>query len=148
MKEGKCVAMWWKMSPGQRQAIIWTNAGILLIRPLGTNFNEMLIESQTFSFMNMRLKVLSSKWLPFCLGLNVLTLQCLAVCIKHLRNWHLIKRSIFKVTNTQRNFDKCFNFIISTLCMLIAYHLDTHAHMHIEGILPKRTLSAMRQHGG
>ena len=32
------------MSPGRRQAIIWTNAGILLIGALGTNFNEMLIE--------------------------------------------------------------------------------------------------------
>ena len=32
------------LSPGLRQAIIWTNAGILLIGPLGTNFSEMLIE--------------------------------------------------------------------------------------------------------
>ena len=32
------------LSPGRRQAIIWTNAGILLIRPLGTNFREILIE--------------------------------------------------------------------------------------------------------
>ena len=60
------------LSPGRRQAIIWTNAGILLIRPLGTNFNEMLIEILTFSFMKMRLKVSSGKWRPFCLGLNVL----------------------------------------------------------------------------
>ena len=29
------------LSPGQRQAIIWTNAGILLIGPLVTNFNEI-----------------------------------------------------------------------------------------------------------
>ena len=29
------------LSPGRRQAIIWTNAGILLIRPLGTNFSEI-----------------------------------------------------------------------------------------------------------
>ena len=28
------------LSPGQRQAIVWTNAGILLIEPLGTNFSE------------------------------------------------------------------------------------------------------------
>ena len=28
------------LSPGRRQAIIWTNAGILLIEPLGTNFSE------------------------------------------------------------------------------------------------------------
>ena len=27
------------LSPGRRQATIWTNAGILLIEPLGTNFN-------------------------------------------------------------------------------------------------------------
>ena len=31
------------LSPGRRQAIIWTNAGILLIGPLGTNFSEMII---------------------------------------------------------------------------------------------------------
>ena len=31
------------LSPGRRQAIIRTNAGILLIRPLGTNFSEILI---------------------------------------------------------------------------------------------------------
>ena len=37
------------LSPGRRQAIIWTNAGILLIGHLGTNFCEILIEIQTFS---------------------------------------------------------------------------------------------------
>ena len=60
------------LSLGRRQAIIWTNAGILLIRPLGTNFNEMLIEILTFSFKKMRLKVSFAKWRPSCLGLNVL----------------------------------------------------------------------------
>ena len=55
------------LSPDRRQAIIWTNAGILLIRPLGTNFNEILIE-----IPKMRLKVSSAKRRPFCLGLNVL----------------------------------------------------------------------------
>ena len=33
--------------PGRHQAIIWTNAGILLIGPLGTNFSEMLFEIYT-----------------------------------------------------------------------------------------------------
>ena len=56
----------------RRQAIIWTNAGILLIGPLGTNFSEILGEILTFSFTKMRLKVSSVKWRPFCLGLNVL----------------------------------------------------------------------------
>ena len=61
------------LSPGRRQAIIWTNAGILLIRPLGTNFREILIEILIFSFRKMHLKVSSAKRRPFCLGLNVLT---------------------------------------------------------------------------
>ena len=62
------------LSPGQRQAIIWTNAGILLTGPLGTNFNEILIGIQTFSFKKMLLKMSSAKWRSFCLGLNALTI--------------------------------------------------------------------------
>ena len=60
------------LSPGRHQAIIRTNAGILLIGPFGTNFSEMLIKTLTFSLKKTRLKVLSAKWRPFCLGLNVL----------------------------------------------------------------------------
>ena len=60
------------LSPGRRQAIIWTNAGILLIGPWGTNFSEILSEIHTFSFNKMHLKMLSGKWRPYCLGLNVL----------------------------------------------------------------------------
>ena len=59
------------LSPGWRQAIIWTNAGILLIGPLGTNFSEIFTEIITFSSKKMYLKVSSAKWRPFCLGLNV-----------------------------------------------------------------------------
>ena len=60
------------LSPGRRQAIIRTNAGILLIRPLGTKFSEILIEILLFSFKKMRLKMSFAKRRPFCLGLNVL----------------------------------------------------------------------------
>ena len=35
-------------SPGRRQAIIWTNDGILLIGPLETYFSKILIEIQSF----------------------------------------------------------------------------------------------------
>ena len=35
----------------RHQAIIWTNAGILLTGPLGTNFSEIFIEIYIFSFM-------------------------------------------------------------------------------------------------
>ena len=60
------------LSPGRRQAIIWTNAGILLIEPLGTNFSEIVSRIQAFSFKKMHLKMSSAKWRPFYLGLNVL----------------------------------------------------------------------------
>ena len=60
------------LSPGRHQATIWTSAGILLIRLLGTNFSEILIEIHTFSFQQMHLKRSSAKWQPFCLGINVL----------------------------------------------------------------------------
>ena len=61
------------LSPDRRQTIIRTNAGILLIGPLGTNFSEILIEILTFSFKKMRLTVSSAKRRPFCVGLKVLT---------------------------------------------------------------------------
>ena len=60
------------LSPGRCQAIIWTNAGILLIGPWGTNFSEILIGIHKFSFKKINLKMSSAKWRPFCLGLNVL----------------------------------------------------------------------------
>ena len=60
------------LSPGRRQAIIWNNAGLLLIEPLGTNVSGILIGIQTFAFKKMHLKMSSAKWRPFCLGLNVL----------------------------------------------------------------------------
>ena len=71
------------ISPGRRQAIIWTNAGILLIRPLGTNFSEILIGIQSFWFEKMRLEMSFDIWHPFCLGLNVLIVKplCKKVCI-------------------------------------------------------------------
>ena len=62
------------LSPVRRQAITWTNVGILLIGPLGTNFSEMLIEIHTFWFKRIHLKISSGKCRPFCLGLNVINI--------------------------------------------------------------------------
>ena len=62
------------LSPNRRQAIIWTDAGILLIWTLGTNFSDISIEIYTFSFKKMHLKMSSGKWRPCCLSLNVLTI--------------------------------------------------------------------------
>ena len=77
------------LSPARRQAIIWTNAGILLIGPLGWKFSEILIGIQTFSFKKMHLNMSSAKWWPFCLGLNVLReiMPCHHVLSFYLCGW-------------------------------------------------------------
>ena len=75
------------LSPGQRQAIIWTNAGILLIGPLGRKFNEILMEIQAFSFTKMRLIVSSAIRRPFYLGLNVLIINILSIFCEIAIRW-------------------------------------------------------------
>ena len=69
------------LSPGWRQAIIWTNAGTLLIGPLWANFSEILIKILTFSFKKMHFEVSSAKWRPFCVGLNGLMLNGPLICL-------------------------------------------------------------------
>ena len=61
------------LSPGRRQAIIWTSAGILLIGPMGTNFIEILIEIYISLFKKTHLKMSSAKCRASCPGLNVLS---------------------------------------------------------------------------
>ena len=58
------------LSPGRRQAIIRTNAGILLFGPLGTNWSEIVIKIETFSFKKMHFKMSSRKWRSSCFGLQ------------------------------------------------------------------------------
>ena len=45
------------LSPGRRQTIIRTNAGMLLIGTLGTNFSDILSEIQIVSFEKMYSKM-------------------------------------------------------------------------------------------
>ena len=68
------------LSPGRCQTIIWTNAGILLIGPLGTYFSEFLIEILIFSFKKMHLKVSS--------GLNVLRVNIMPFSYNHNKRLH------------------------------------------------------------
>ena len=43
----------------------WSNADLLQIRHLGTNFSEIRIRIPTFSFMKMYLKMSLANWWPF-----------------------------------------------------------------------------------
>ena len=95
------------LSPGRRQAIIWTNAGILLIGTLGTNFSEFSIVIHTFSFNKMHLKMSSAKWRSFGLGLNV------------LRQWHsLNEKSCYlyqRIKIYQAPWISCNDFVCISL---------------------------------
>ena len=55
------------LSPGRHQAIIWTNPGMVLFGPLGTERSEISVEIHTFSSKKMHLKMSSGKWRPICL---------------------------------------------------------------------------------
>ena len=93
------------LSPGRCQAIIWTNAGILSIGPLGTNFNEISIGIQTFSFKKMHFKMSSAKWRPICLGLYVLNLPTLYL-------WGPVMQWVEYVANSVHEFSVILIFDI------------------------------------
>ena len=71
------------LSLGRRQAIIWPNAGILLIGPLGINFSEISFRIQNFSLRKMQLKLSSAKWQPFCPGGDELLCWCPIIWPSH-----------------------------------------------------------------
>ena len=73
------------LSPVRRQAFIWINAGIYLIRPLGTNFNDIWIKVQIFSLTKIDMEM-SAQCRLFCLGLN--TLSIISVCAIKLPDDH------------------------------------------------------------
>ena len=78
------------VSSGWRQAINWTNAGILLIGPLGTNFSEILIQLVAFAFKKMHLKVSIAKWRLYCLGINVLKCRDYHLPFLHCQGSHKV----------------------------------------------------------
>ena len=53
------------LSPDRRQAIIWNQCWNIIIESLGIDFNEILGEMHTFTFMKMYSKMSSAKWRNF-----------------------------------------------------------------------------------
>ena len=66
-------------------------------RPFWTNSIEILISIQTFSFKKMHLKMSYAKWRPFCLCLNVNTLDVLMASSG--------PRKLTKIIDIQRNYN-------------------------------------------
>ena len=75
------------LSPGWHPTIIWTNAGIMLIGPLGTNFSQILIENIYIVIQKMHFKMSSANWRPSCPRLNEITgRQCGNQLTRHRRH--------------------------------------------------------------
>ena len=74
---------------------------MLLIGPLGTIFSEILIGIQTFSYKKMHLKMLSVKWNPFSLSLNMLTHLCLVWDIYTSLKTAVITQAMYKPTTAK-----------------------------------------------
>ena len=64
------------LSPRRHQAIIWTNVGILLIGPLRTNFSEILIRIQIFSFKKMHFKMSICEMVSILFRAQFVNKQC------------------------------------------------------------------------
>ena len=86
--------------PGGGQAIIWTNAGILLISTLGTDFSEISIEIDLFSFQRNAFDKVICK-----MSFIVSQLQC----VKNLfsSGWNLTKRRDESDYDNTAHYDLC-----------------------------------------
>ena len=98
------------LSPGWCQAIIWASCGILLIGPLGTNFSEILIGIQTFSYTEIFESVICK--------MTAILSQPRCVNMTHLCGWN--KLSFYQVNFTSWNkelFLGWVSFDISMKCV-------------------------------
>ena len=117
------------LPPGRCQAIIWTSAGILLIGPLGTNFSEILIGIQTFSFKKMHLKMSSAKWRQFCPGLNVLIHYFIALITRGS-----ITVSVFQSLPNQQNVTQLFMACFRTPFPIDSTHFEIwYLYLKVDG---------------
>ena len=113
------------LSPGRRQAIIWTNDGILLIRSLLTNFREILLGIQTFPFKKMHLIISSAKLRPFCLGRNVLNNVRDYLSMPYAQSTYIDKRGPWN-----RQHGNIFQYLL--LCIRRTKHINRAA---ISGVI-------------
>ena len=117
-----------------RQANVWTNAGLLSNEPLGTNFSEIWIKIQNFSFMKMHLKISSAKLCSFCPGGDELShslwanakidlplaLKCL---MYHLTVGFLYGGSDNDVIDNDENL-LVLNFLLTHYGLVMSYYIN------------------------
>ena len=114
------------LSLERHQAILWTNAGILLIESLGTNFSEILIEIQTFSLKKIRLKMSSTKCRLFRLGLNVLTVNVYLIFPRFVRHGYHVWFKQKYLLSKNRIIWRLNNLVFNSLAPgWYGYYLDS-----------------------
>ena len=88
------------LSAGRQQTIIWTNAGTLLIRQLGTNSNAILIKIHTLEKSSVEMTTISSR--PQFVRGTWLELSCYS-CIQYQLKRHvpLLKTLELRLNHSQ-----------------------------------------------
>ena len=94
-------------SPVRRQAISWTNARLLLIEPLGTNFSEILIEIHTFSSKN------NCAW------------KCRLRNGGHLVSASVCQRLLIEYWDSSFNYISCYLYYDTVIFILSRFDLKT-----------------------
>ena len=121
--------------PGRRQAIIWTNAGTLLIGTLGTKFREMKMHLKT-----------SGKLRKFCLRLNLIILKEAPALSSILLISKMITCHVTSVT-TQLSHVKSFlqKLMLCYTCMKRYHSYESSSHinvLYINGLVQERRNSS------
>ena len=114
---------------------------ILSIGPLRTNFSEILIEIQNFSFTKMHLKTSSAKWRPFCPWRDMLTrylipyrgniskcqsFPCLHVVIRNTRTDLLVSHGILMDKMEKNTLLFYVQTFIHSLANVCVSHIRSH----------------------
>ena len=99
------------LSPSRRQAIIWTNAEILIIRSSGTNVSEIVIEINIFPFKKMHLKMSSAKRAAILYRPQ---------CVNGARVWtqHVALSTVYRMLH---------QYHVNVFWLLTLWHYDTFA---------------------
>ena len=103
------------LAPNRCQAITWTNAGFLSMRPLGTNFSKIPIKIQNISFKKMHSKMSSDKRQPFCFLLNVVSGP--AYALWWFLNSYLRTRCVLSNTGLTRDTEMAWS--PKSMCMIL-----------------------------
>ena len=120
------------LAPGGHQAITWISHDLLSIGPSGTNFSEIAIKIETFSFKKMHLNLLPAKCRPFCSGLNVLMVLYQWDETPLLRHWFRQWLVAWPAPRHYLNLNQCWNIVNWTLRNKLLWRLNWNSYIFMQ----------------